>query len=194
MKLVERLFSKSAHGRQEKEEAEKDAYCAKEGKGAREEERETERSRKPGLQEETNSCNPITPFKRTGAGVSACTFGWRVYVVLNFDFEALRLECVFWSLCVCVRVCRSICVQMCVWVTVCVCVCVCVCIFCLICMYSPPYTRVRVCRIILFCRLLKIISLFCKRALQKRRYFAKETYNFKVPDSSITNVSYAYIS
>ena len=28
---------------------------------------------------------------------------------------------------------------------------------------------------------LKIIGLFCKRALQKRRYFAKETCNFKEP-------------
>ena len=28
-------------------------------------------------------------------------------------------------------------------------------------------------------RLLKIIGLFCKRALYKRRYSAKETYNFK---------------
>jgi len=30
-------------------------------------------------------------------------------------------------------------------------------------------------------RLLKIIGLFCKRALQKRRHSAKETYNFKEP-------------
>jgi len=30
-------------------------------------------------------------------------------------------------------------------------------------------------------RLLKIICLFCKRALQKRLYSAKETYNFKEP-------------
>jgi len=31
------------------------------------------------------------------------------------------------------------------------------------------------------CRLLQFIGLFCKRALWKRRYFAKETYNFKEP-------------
>jgi len=30
-------------------------------------------------------------------------------------------------------------------------------------------------------RLLKIIGLFCKRALYKRRYYAQETYNFKEP-------------
>jgi len=30
-------------------------------------------------------------------------------------------------------------------------------------------------------RLLKIIGLFCKRALHKRRYSAKETCNFKDP-------------
>ena len=33
------------------------------------------------------------------------------------------------------------------------------------------------------CRLLKIICLFCKRALWKRLYSAKETYNFKEPTS-----------
>jgi len=27
----------------------------------------------------------------------------------------------------------------------------------------------------------KIIGLFCKRALQKKQYFAKETYHFKEP-------------
>jgi len=30
-------------------------------------------------------------------------------------------------------------------------------------------------------RLLKIMGLFCKRALKKRQYSAKETYNFKEP-------------
>ena len=30
-------------------------------------------------------------------------------------------------------------------------------------------------------RLLKIVGLFCRRALSKRLYFAKETYNFKEP-------------
>ena len=33
-------------------------------------------------------------------------------------------------------------------------------------------------------RRLKTISLFCKRTLQKRRYSAKETYNFKEPTNS----------
>jgi len=39
-------------------------------------------------------------------------------------------------------------------------------------------------------RLLKIIGLFCKRALQKRLYSAKETYDFKVP----TNCSYRILA
>ena len=39
-------------------------------------------------------------------------------------------------------------------------------------------------------RLLKIIGLFCKRALQKREYSAKETYNFKEP----TNRSHPILS
>ena len=30
-------------------------------------------------------------------------------------------------------------------------------------------------------RILKMIGIFCKRALQKRRYSAQETYNFKEP-------------
>jgi len=39
-------------------------------------------------------------------------------------------------------------------------------------------------------RLLEIIGLFCKRALQKRRYSAKEPYNFKEP----TNRSHPIVS
>jgi len=46
-------------------------------------------------------------------------------------------------------------------------------------------------------RLLKIIGLFCRRALQKRLYSAKETYNLKEPtDGShpiavyVTSVTY----
>ena len=38
-------------------------------------------------------------------------------------------------------------------------------------------------------RLLKIIGLFCKRALYKRLYFAEETYNFKEP----TNCSHPIV-
>ena len=34
-------------------------------------------------------------------------------------------------------------------------------------------------------RLLKIIGLFCKRALEQRRHSAKETYNFKEPTNHI---------
>ena len=35
--------------------------------------------------------------------------------------------------------------------------------------------------VVMISRLLKIIRLFCKRALLKRRYSAKETYDFKEP-------------
>jgi len=34
-------------------------------------------------------------------------------------------------------------------------------------------------------RILKITGLFCKRALQKRLHFAKETYDFKEPTNCI---------
>ena len=56
-----------------------------------------------------------------------------------------------------------------------------------------PYTLRHTCRSVLaqcvtlcygvatISTLLKIIGLFCKRALQKRLYSAKETYNFKEP-------------
>jgi len=36
-------------------------------------------------------------------------------------------------------------------------------------------------RVATISRLFKIIGLFCKRDLEKRRYSAKETYNFKEP-------------
>ena len=41
-------------------------------------------------------------------------------------------------------------------------------------------------------RLLKIICLFCKRALWNRRYSAKETYNFQEPTNHICDVSHIH--
>ena len=44
-------------------------------------------------------------------------------------------------------------------------------------------------------RLLKIIGLFCKRTLQKRRYSATETYDFKEPTNRIHFITeYTYAS
>jgi len=39
-------------------------------------------------------------------------------------------------------------------------------------------------------RLLKIIGLFCKSALSKRRYSAKETYHFKEPTNRRHLIAY----
>ena len=54
--------------------------------------------------------------------------------------------------------------------------------------FPPQLHRLILCAPLIFgygvatiSRLLKIIGLFCKRALRKRRYSAKETYNFKEP-------------
>ena len=41
-------------------------------------------------------------------------------------------------------------------------------------------------------RLLQIMGLFCNRALQKRLYSAKETYNFKEPTDHSHPISEAY--
>jgi len=48
------------------------------------------------------------------------------------------------------------------------------------CPHTRPDTR-HPCGVATISRLLKIVDLFCKRALQKRRYPAKETYDFKEP-------------
>ena len=65
---------------------------------------------------------------------------------------------------------------------ICAYVCVCVCI------YDYMYCHVtlvamgsRLYGVATISRLLKIIGLFCKRALLKRRYSAEETYTFKEP-------------
>ena len=42
-------------------------------------------------------------------------------------------------------------------------------------------------------RRLKIIGLFCKRALEKRLYSAKETYDFKEPTNSSHPIPRVYI-
>ena len=41
-------------------------------------------------------------------------------------------------------------------------------------------------------RLLKIIGLFCKRAIQKRRYSAKETYDFEEPTNRVRDFVACY--
>jgi len=43
------------------------------------------------------------------------------------------------------------------------------------------------------CRLLNIKGLFCKRALEKRRYSAKETYNLKEPTNYRHSISDKYV-
>ena len=92
--------------------------------------------------------------------------------------------------CVCVRVC---CVCVCARVLVCLCVCMCVCVRACVCMCVCVYAMSAYCRATSSCiqRVgdhishmnaschtckCKITSLFCKRALQKRRFPAKETY------------------
>jgi len=48
---------------------------------------------------------------------------------------------------------------------------------------QPTTSRRTVCLVATISRVLKITCLFCKRALQKRRYSAKETNNFKEPSN-----------
>ena len=48
-----------------------------------------------------------------------------------------------------------------------------------VCIYAQRYIYVH--RVASTSRLLQIVDLFCKRALYQRRYYARETYNFKEP-------------
>jgi len=71
-----------------------------------------------------------------------------------------------------------VCVHVCVLVHVCVCMCarakqVGMCVGLVVCYGVALVSRID-----------KIIGLFCKRALSKRRYSAKETYNFIATDRS----------
>jgi len=50
-----------------------------------------------------------------------------------------------------------------------------------VCSYRGIVSRTYVYGVATISRLLRIIGLFCKRALEKRRYSAKETHNFKEP-------------
>ena len=49
--------------------------------------------------------------------------------------------------------------------------------------YEYMYINMYTYRVALVSSIDKIKGLFCKRALQKKQYFAKETYNFKEPTS-----------
>jgi len=99
--------------------------------------------------------------------------------------------CVYLCVCVCVFVCLRVCACVCVWKThsrdpiiglISVFVCVCACVF-------VREKLILIIRLILFAhiwmatisRLLKIIGLFCKRALEKTLHSPIETCNFKEP-------------
>ena len=56
---------------------------------------------------------------------------------------------------------------------VCACVCMCMCVR----VYAQWTTPLRY-EVASVSRLLKIVGIFCKRALEKRRHSAKETYQF----------------
>jgi len=90
----------------------------------------------------------------------------------------------------------------CIFVSMYVCVCVYVCVCARVCAYSYIYGKdgyysrlylwsfIHVCDmthsfvsygVAAISRQLKIIGLYCKRALYKRQYSAKETYDFNMP-------------
>jgi len=68
---------------------------------------------------------------------------------------------------------------LCIYVYTYICVCVYICIYTY--MYICIYTRTYVYGLATISRMLKNIRLFCKRALQKRPVFCKETCIFKHP-------------
>ena len=84
----------------------------------------------------------------------------------------------------CVAVCCSVlqCVTVCCSVLQCVTVC------CSVLQLNHPHIMSLVSLVASISRPLKIIGLFCKRALQKRLYSAQETYNFKEPKSCATRL------
>jgi len=91
------------------------------------------------------------------------------------------LVCVF--VCICVFVC--VCLNVWVWLSVSVCVFVCVWMHVGVGEYVCVCVSVGLHRlthgVALVSKIDKIIGLFCKRALEKRRYSAKATYNFIDP-------------
>jgi len=113
----------------------------------------------------------LQKLKETGADKGAIKFGLHV----NVDHPEVRTMydvrvCFTYVVCVC-----SCCVC-CVWVRGWVDGCVSVSVFMAMSMSVPVGYEV-----VTISRLLKIVGLFCKRALKKRGYSAKETYNCKEP-------------
>jgi hypothetical protein len=127
--------------------------------------------------------------------------------------------CVLLCVCVCVCACVYMCVYVCACVCVCVCVCVRACGHaCAVCMCVSVCICVRVCMRVCawfhflvsacayttgqimsqYCyygvasisRIDTIIGLFCKRALQKRLYSAKETCNLIDPTNRSHPITY----
>jgi len=135
--------------------------------------------------------------------VCVCVWVWilpihfvRVWVALaNIAHYVDLLLCFIGTLCWWRRLTTVLSdIDVCVCVCVRVCVCVPVCAWCqhYLCVFewrSPiPVTTLTWYGVATISRLIKIIGLFCKRALWKKRYSAKETYNFGEP----TNHSHEY--
>ena len=95
-----------------------------------------------------------------------------------------------------------ICICKCVHVYGCVCICVCACVH----THTHTYTHSvhviyvqsqrahHIYGVATVSRLFKRIGLFCKRALEKRRYSAKETYSFKEPTNRRHPIREVYIT
>jgi len=103
------------------------------------------------------------------------------------------LQCV--AVCCSVLQCVAVCCSVLQWVAVCCSVlqCVAVCgsvLQSLACLKYHLDATIRYSGVATISRLLNMISLLCKRALQNRLYSAKETYNSKEP----TNRSHPIVS
>jgi len=112
----------------------------------------------------------LQKLKETGADKGAIKFGLHV----NVDHPEVRTYDV--RVCFTYVVCVCSCCVCCVWVRGWVDGCVSVSVFMAMSMSVPVGYEVAT-----ISRLLKIVGLFCKRALKKRGYSAKETYNCKEP-------------
>jgi len=129
---------------------------------------------------------------------------WLLEQVVSHTYRQTRTHiCV----CVCVRACVCVCVHAYVHVCMCVGVCVyiymwvgrwvCMCVYVGV-VYTYVYVCIRVCTscmpesygVASISRIDKIIGLFWKRALEKRLYSAKETYNFIDPTNRSHPIAY----
>jgi len=120
--------------------------------------------------------------------IYACTSLKCMYIIIVITYACKSLQCMY-IIIVITYACISLqCMYIIIVITY-----ACISLQCMYIITVITYSLLQWYGVAMTSRLLKIVGLFCKRALQKRLYSAKETYNFKEPTNHSHPIPYSLL-